>query len=191
MRRSIKILEKSCFRNQIWDEEDFHTTEGGDTSSKSKIYECMECEETYPNIKWFARHVYAHTFVKQAAEDLGYICSDCGKDFDSKMKVDNHIKRSKKCLNEPKVVFPCTICKKLFTRKDNLRDHLRVHAGYDRKRRKYDCKKCKMSFGGTSLLAIHMRSHTGSKPFACKVCRKTFMCNAALKKHARLHTGTA
>lgn len=183
MKESIKILEKSCFLNETWDETDLQS---GDSTES---FECLECENSYPNIKCFARHIYAHTFVKKPVEDQRHVCADCGKEFESKSKVDAHVKRSRKCANTPKVVFACLICRKIFTRKDNLRDHLKVHAGFPRTKKKYECKKCGKSFGSTTLLTIHARVHMGLRALSCKICKKTVTSKGALQKHMQVHKG--
>jgi len=50
----------------------------------------------------------------------------------------------------------------MFSRKDNLREHLRAHAGQVKRKKKYNCQHCNKEFHGTTLLQIHMRTHTGN-----------------------------
>ena len=38
---------------------------------KTKTLRCSDCDETFPGgLKAFARHLYAHTFLKRAPADL-------------------------------------------------------------------------------------------------------------------------
>ena len=45
-------------------------------------------------------------------------------------------------------------------------------------------------FNQRSQLTVHMRVHTGERPYTCKICSRAFSHSTALKLHLRMHTGT-
>ncbi|XP_031701106.1 sal-like protein 4 [Anarrhichthys ocellatus] len=52
---------------------------------------------------------------------------------------------------------------------------------------KHKCKYCGKSFGNDSALQIHLRSHTGERPFKCNICGNRFTTKGNLKVHFQRH----
>ncbi|EIW80485.1 hypothetical protein CONPUDRAFT_82708 [Coniophora puteana RWD-64-598 SS2] len=55
--------------------------------------------------------------------------------------------------------------------------------------RKHQCPSCNKTFDRPSSLAVHMNTHTGSKPFGCPVsgCTKRFAVQSNATRHLRSH----
>ena len=86
----------------------------------------------------------------------------------------------------PKEVY-CQICKRDFSSKQHLRDHIK---GAHLRKTSHYCAKCKKYFTDASSLKVHTSSHdVKNLKFQCSVCEKKFLSQAKLNEHMPAHGG--
>ena len=55
----------------------------------------------------------------------------------------------------------------------------------------HKCDVCGATCADRSNLVVHMRVHTGERPYKCDVCHAAFSESGHLSRHMRTHTGLA
>lgn len=80
----------------------------------------------------------------------------------------------------------CAICGKTFVYINDLRKHLRIHTN----ERPFGCDQCSRSFRQAGCLKNHIASQHGTnESFTCFYCNKAFPIKERLRLHMRIHSG--
>ncbi|XP_073487611.1 sal-like protein 2 isoform X2 [Aquarana catesbeiana] len=71
--------------------------------------------------------------------------------------------------------------------KQKNNESLRGESQLERSSGKHKCRFCAKVFGSDSALQIHLRSHTGERPYKCNICGNRFTTRGNLKVHFHRH----
>ena len=184
-----------------------------------KPYSCKICEKAFADQSAFRRHVQTHenaaassTDGKNVAKKSSQECSICKKEYADKSTLRRHWKEKHEEQEARRSVFICQFCKKEFSRKESIVAHLvKVHQNENNDDpslikptssaaassswsgsqtwSSVKCPQCDKVFAKQSAMEVHLRSHTGEKPYVCEVCGKKFGRSNNLKLHRRIHSG--
>lgn len=91
-----------------------------------------------------------------------YKCEICGKECFTKFQLKDH-----KLIHIEDTPFVCEICGQGFKSRTCLNSHVfHRHSSV----RKHECGECQKTFKTKTQLLVHVRTHTGEKPFHCPEC---------------------
>uniref|UniRef100_A0AAR2IUU1 PR domain zinc finger protein 10 n=1 Tax=Pygocentrus nattereri TaxID=42514 RepID=A0AAR2IUU1_PYGNA len=116
-----------------------------------------------------------HLFIRKSFRP--FKCSQCGKAFREKDKLDQHMRYH----GRDGCRHACHHCNKGFLSSAALEDHLQLHSD----QRTYSCLFCTESYDRLDLLKEHVGVHLVNGCFSCPSCKKTFTDFIQVKKHVR------
>lgn len=151
----------------------------GKIQKTEKQFLCDTCGISFNQLINLKSHMLTHS------GDRPYRCDTC----DLRFRQLSHLIVHKR-IHTNKLPYGCDQCPQKFRQLSGLQKHLQRHHIQQRKDKNiptYQCVLCKESYLTYDEIKIHMRLHTGYKPFQCRYCDREFMFLPPFQKHINWH----
>lgn len=109
-----------------------------------------------------------------------YQCEVCQKEFGYSNDLRKHLR-----IHLDERPFSCTQCDKTFRQAGCLKNHIACQHGTDIS---YTCDYCTKSFPIKERLRLHLRIHSGFKPYTCLICMKKFARGGQVNINSKILT---
>ncbi|XP_045509200.1 zinc finger protein OZF-like isoform X7 [Colias croceus] len=142
-----------------------------------KDFYCVECDVMFTSMEALKQHLYK-TKKHSDPSQYKYACTLCDQRFLTRQTLGTH---QTSVHNAPKP-SRCVHCARAYSTADALRLHVRRAHLPGGNSKSATCHICDKVFSRKGVLKVHMRVHTGERPYACE-CGVSFTQLASLKAH--------
>ncbi|XP_073827709.1 uncharacterized protein [Musca autumnalis] len=143
---------------------------------KLKSYKCDICGAAFVQSINLKKHLQKTHTLNQC-----YMCTTCDHWFSSEIELVKHADICKELSSDEEMLSSDE-------QKNKVQKSLVSNGAIESDRR---CVYCERDFPTPFALRMHLRSHTGERPFQCPHCEKSFKTQSSLNSHVKRHTGQA
>ncbi|XP_063390836.1 gastrula zinc finger protein XlCGF26.1-like isoform X2 [Cydia fagiglandana] len=154
-------------------------------------FTCGDCGRTFPRNASFETHAQMHAVRTCRTCGVQFTNRACYREHRSKCEPDakpdrDTVPRNRRSNIRDPAQFTCDYCKKTYTSRPQLKNHiLWIHMDV----RPHQCQWCGKRFYTPARLAEHSVVHTRERNFACDICGAKLVSKMAAVYHRRRHTG--
>ncbi|KAL0861561.1 hypothetical protein ABMA27_009067 [Loxostege sticticalis] len=150
--------------------------------SEARAFTCNVCGKSFNRKDHLTNHVRVHNPVKKL-----YTCErpDCRKSYTSLLSYRKHAALH----SAEEGNLQCKICDEIFTTRQDIVYHLKVHTGSrtvkNETDKKFTCDYCDRRFFTAKDVRRHLVVHTGRRDFLCPYCPQKFGRKDHLVRHVK------
>uniref|UniRef100_A0A1B6G500 Protein krueppel n=1 Tax=Cuerna arida TaxID=1464854 RepID=A0A1B6G500_9HEMI len=123
------------------------------------------------------------------SSSCGFFCDGCNVWYKQRKRFMAH-----QLLCPMMKTFECVLCDYEAKDRADLGKHTKLHSNIPEelasKTSQNECNICKRVLSTKMALKLHLRTHSGEKPYSCQYCKKMFAQKSALKYHEKTHVDT-